>query len=498
MTRRILGAPAALPAAAAALHAPAAARREPVGRLDAHLVVRRPAFVLDVPLTVEPGEVVALVGPNGSGKSTALRAVAGLVPLSDGYVRLGERVLDDERTHVHPERRSCGIVFQDHLLFDHMSALENVAFGRRAAKVRARQAREHAAAWLDRLGLPDHHAARAARLSGGQAQRVALARALAADPDILLLDEPFAALDVRARVDVRDVLRAELAARPRPVLLITHDQDDSADLADRVIALDAGRLRADDWGHRGGRRTTTGTTQGGADAEAMVIGDHGGVTETRPDRTGPATAPPTGSAPDLPPVGADLVGVVVLAGGTARRLGGGDKTALDVGGVPILDRLLADLAPLPTVVVADPPTDPARRPAHARWVREDPVGSGPAAALAAGAAALPGAEVLVVLAGDQPFAGRVVPRLLAALAARPAAEAAQAVTDDGRHQPLLAAYRVDVIRGRLAAIRPGDRVRVLHDGLVVAPVPVTGDEGLDVDDRADLDRARSSSRLTSG
>lgn len=478
----------AVTAASAARPAPPAARRAspdaspaPVGRLDAHLVVRRPAFVLDLPLTVEPGEVVALVGPNGSGKSTALRAVAGLVPLSDGYVRLGDRVLDDGCTHVHPERRGCGIVFQDHLLFDHMSALENVAFGRRAARVRAREAREHAAAWLDRLGLSDHHAARASRLSGGQAQRVALARALAADPDIVLLDEPFAALDVRTRVDVRDVLRAELVARPRPVLLITHDQDDSADLADRVIALDAGRLRADDWGHRGGR---------GGRVVAGVPG-HGPAAPV-------GTARSTDPTPAVPPVGADPVGVVVLAGGTARRLGGGDKTALDVGGMTILDRLLADVAPLPTVVVADPPTDPTHRPAHARWVREEPVGSGPAAALAAGAGALPEAEVLVVLAGDQPFAGRVVPRLLAALAARPGAQAAQALTEDGHHQPLLAAYRVEAVRERLAAIRPGDRVRVLHEGLVVASVPVAGDEGLDVDDPADLDRARTSRGLADG
>ncbi len=211
--------------------------------LTAHLVVRRAAFTLDLHLDVAPGEVVALIGPNGSGKSTALRALAGLEPLHDGSVTLGGQVLDDvaTRIHVHPEDRACGIVFQDHLLFGHLTALENVAFGPRARGVRAAQARADAGAWLDRLGLAGHAHARASRLSGGQSQRVAIARALVGEPRALLLDEPFAALDVETRVQVRELLRADLAARPRPVVLVTHEASDTAELADRIVELREGR-----------------------------------------------------------------------------------------------------------------------------------------------------------------------------------------------------------------------------------------------------------------
>lgn len=206
--------------------------------LDAHLRVTRGAFALDLTLTVAPGEVVALIGPNGAGKSTALRALAGLLPLDPGgRVRLDGRTLDDSGAHVPPERRGCGVVFQDHLLVGHLSARENVAFGPRARRVPARTARAAATAWLDRLGLAAHADARASTLSGGQAQRVALARALATDPALLLLDEPFAALDAGTRRSVRDVLRAHLAERPRPVVLVTHDAADAADLADRAVVL---------------------------------------------------------------------------------------------------------------------------------------------------------------------------------------------------------------------------------------------------------------------
>lgn len=191
------------------------------------------------------------------------------------------------------------------------------------------------------------------------------------------------------------------------------------------------------------------------------------------------------SAPDV-----DVL-VVVPAGGTARRMGGGDKTALDVGGRSVLDRLLADLAPWPTVVVADPPAPDVRaRAPHARWCREDPPGAGPLAALAAGLAAVPTARVLVAVAGDQPFAGRAVPALLAALGAEPAADAAAAVDADGRRQPLLAAYRTaavaPVLRGAVAD-RP---VRALWTGLRVVPVPLPEPQLLDLDDAADLARAR--------
>lgn len=210
--------------------------------LQSRIVARRGAFHLDLALDVAPGEVVALVGPNGGGKSTALRALAGLLPLESGVVRLGDRVLSDPAsgTHVHPEDRRCGVVFQDHLLFARMTVLGNVAFGLRARGTSAGDARRTALDWLDALGIADLAGTRAGRLSGGQSQRVAIARALATDPDLLLLDEPFASLDPTTRVRVRTVLREHLTASPRPVVLVTHDAQDSRDLADRVVTVQAG------------------------------------------------------------------------------------------------------------------------------------------------------------------------------------------------------------------------------------------------------------------
>jgi molybdate transport system ATP-binding protein len=175
--------------------------------LDARLVVERGSFRLDVALTAAPGDVVALLGPNGAGKTTALRALAGLVPLSDGHLRLDGAELD--RTPA--ESRPVGVVFQDYLLFPHLTALDNVAFGPRCHGARKAEARAEAAVWLERMGLADHASAKPRRLSGGQAQRVALARALATHPRLLLLDEPLAALDARTRLDVRARLRHHLA-----------------------------------------------------------------------------------------------------------------------------------------------------------------------------------------------------------------------------------------------------------------------------------------------
>jgi len=191
--------------------------------------------------------------------------------------------------------------------------------------------------------------------------------------------------------------------------------------------------------------------------------------------------------------------VVVPAGGTARRLGGGDKTALDVGGRTILDRVLDATAAWPRVVVADDP-GPAARERHpgVRWVREDPPGGGPAAALAAGAATAPAALVLVALAGDQPWAGGVVPRLLAALDDAPGAGAAMAVGTSGRRQPLLAAYRLAAVAPVLAGGAHNLPARALAEGLVVVEVPVTDAEELDVDTPADLTQARTTIREIGG
>lgn len=214
------------------------ARGLPGQGLDARLVVDRGAFRLDVALTAAPGDVVALLGPNGAGKTTALRALAGLVPLTGGHLRLDGVALD--RTP--PEARPVGVVFQDYLLFPHLSALDNVAFGPRCRGATRAEARAQAAGWLARMGLADQAGAKPRRLSGGQAQRVALARALATRPRLLLLDEPLAALDARTRLEVRAQLRRHLAGFEAVAVLVTHDPLDAMVLADRLVVVEQGRV----------------------------------------------------------------------------------------------------------------------------------------------------------------------------------------------------------------------------------------------------------------
>jgi molybdate transport system ATP-binding protein len=212
--------------------------------LRAQVALRLGTLDLDVAIDAAPGEIVAVLGPNGAGKSTFLRAVAGLVPLDRGRIELDDVVLTDVSRGIHlpPERRPIGVVFQDYLLFPHLSALENVSFGLRARGVAARDARARAGAWLDRLGVGEHAETKPRALSGGQAQRVALARALAIDPRLLLLDEPLAALDASARGDVRRDLRRHLASFAGIRVVITHDPLEAVALADRLVILERGQV----------------------------------------------------------------------------------------------------------------------------------------------------------------------------------------------------------------------------------------------------------------
>jgi len=212
--------------------------------LDAHLVLSRGRFDLDLRLQVEPGQVVALLGPNGAGKSTALAALAGLVPLADGHVRLQGLVLDDPRAGslVPTRRRRVGVVFQDYLLFPHLSVLDNVAFGLQVRGVRRGPARRAAAMWLERVGLGELAGVRPGRTSGGQAQRIALARALVTDPDLLLLDEPLSALDASTRPGIRSDLGHHLSGYGGCTVLVTHDPLDAMVLADHVVVLEDGQV----------------------------------------------------------------------------------------------------------------------------------------------------------------------------------------------------------------------------------------------------------------
>lgn len=199
---------------------------------------------LAVDISVSTGELVTLLGPNGSGKTTLLRAVAGLTPLHEGRVVLDGRILEDVATsrYTPVAERSIGYVFQDYLLFPHMSAVENVAFGLRARGISRVQARSEATQWLDRMGLSSHAQSKPKALSGGQAQRVALARALAIRPRLLLLDEPLAALDAGARAEMRRTLLVQLQAFEGTRILVTHDPIEALSLGDRVVVMEDGRV----------------------------------------------------------------------------------------------------------------------------------------------------------------------------------------------------------------------------------------------------------------
>ncbi len=211
--------------------------------IDAAVGVDLGSLALAVELPVADGEVVAVLGPNGAGKSTLLRALAGLLPLDRGHIRVDGRVLDDpaDGVLVPPEQRPGAMVFQEHLLFGHLSVLANVAFGLRSRGVAKADAEVAARDWLERMGLADRAGDRPRQLSGGQAQRVAVARALASEPRFLLLDEPLSALDVTTRGSVRHELRHHLRQFAGSSVLVTHDPLDAAVIADRLVVIEDGR-----------------------------------------------------------------------------------------------------------------------------------------------------------------------------------------------------------------------------------------------------------------
>ena len=197
---------------------------------------------LRVTLDVPPASTVAVLGPNGAGKTTLLRALCGLVPVTPG----SRVVLDGvDLTDAPTESRPVGVVFQEHVLFPHLSAVDNVAFGLRARGVGRDEARRRASDWLERVGLGGRGADRPSVLSGGQAQRVALARAMATEPRLLLLDEPLAALDVTTRRATRRDLRRRLADHDGVRVVVTHDPVEAASLAERLVVLEGGRVTHD-------------------------------------------------------------------------------------------------------------------------------------------------------------------------------------------------------------------------------------------------------------
>lgn len=198
---------------------------------------------LDIALSCAPGEAVGVVGPSGAGKSTLLRAIAGLYRVRSGKIAVGTETWFDTETGVDlpAHRRAVGLVFQEHALFPHLTALANVtiAMGHHPRAER----RDRAAGILSRVHLSGLEHRKPHALSGGQRQRVAIARALARDPAVLLLDEPFSAVDRPTRARLQAELIALREGLLIPMLVVTHDLDDAARLADRLCVLDAGKVR---------------------------------------------------------------------------------------------------------------------------------------------------------------------------------------------------------------------------------------------------------------
>jgi putative spermidine/putrescine transport system ATP-binding protein len=194
--------------------------------------------VESVSLDILPGELVALLGPSGCGKTTLLRIVSGLLRQSSGHVRIGGEIVDALPTN----ERGAGIVFQNYALFPHMTVLDNVAYGLRARGVAARDAATTAAQMLAMVRMGQYGQRYPRELSGGQQQRVALARTLAVRPRVLLLDEPFAALDKNLRLDMQIEIKRIQRELGITTILVTHDQDEAMSMADRIAVMHAGEV----------------------------------------------------------------------------------------------------------------------------------------------------------------------------------------------------------------------------------------------------------------
>ena len=191
-----------------------------------------------VTLDVQPGELVALLGPSGCGKTTLLRAIAGFLRPQSGRILFDGKPVD----HLPPGRRQVGIVFQNYALFPHMSAAENVAYGLQARRVPRPDIGPRVAAALDAVQMAGFAERRPSQLSGGQQQRVSLARAIVTEPAVLLLDEPFAALDRALRLDLQLEIKRLQRRLGLTAVMVTHDQDEAMSMADRMAVMRAGRL----------------------------------------------------------------------------------------------------------------------------------------------------------------------------------------------------------------------------------------------------------------
>ncbi|ATE59718.1 ABC transporter ATP-binding protein [Thauera sinica] len=209
--------------------------------IDIDLAFGSQEVVRHLSLRLEKGRIGCLLGPSGCGKTTVLRCIAGFEPLAAGEIRLDGTTVSGNRTHVPPERRRIGMVFQDYALFPHLTVAENIAFGLRGEEAAARRARVEELLGL--VGLADQDGKYPHEMSGGQQQRVALARALAPRPSLLLLDEPFSNLDVELRERLSHEVRDIIKATHTTAILVTHDQHEAFAVADEIGIMHQGRIQ---------------------------------------------------------------------------------------------------------------------------------------------------------------------------------------------------------------------------------------------------------------
>jgi molybdate transport system ATP-binding protein len=213
--------------------------------LDATIHKKLRDFSLDITIHAGPGEIMVLMGENGAGKSTILNSICGLVPPDSASIQLGSSVLFDSETGVNVpvENRCIGYVFQNSAVFPHYSVRENVAFGLRALHKPPVFIKERVAHWLNAMNIEDLAHVKAGNLSGGQKQRVALARALATEPALLMLDEPFTALDADNIRSVKELTRTFVTEMAIPCLVVTHRIADSRDIGDNVCMIGQGKKK---------------------------------------------------------------------------------------------------------------------------------------------------------------------------------------------------------------------------------------------------------------